>query len=237
MAKIMKQPGTYLQQESSRSLLMNLLWVLLGGFLAIAVHPLLGLFLIPWAVTASRRYTRYKKGLAGEQEVSRTLMGLDDSYYIIHDASIPRANIDHIVLGPNGIFVLETKHFSGWVKCEGDRWWVAPGPDGPILAIPKSPSLQAKRNALKVRERIREFEQSLLKDFPRVQWVHAMVVLSHPQVEVVFQSPAVLIVKVSELVEMIKTTPSPVNLPAPSLTKIGLALLGMRGRGALEERQ
>ena len=227
MAKVMKRQGMYLVHQGARFLLISLVWLLLAGGLAVGVHPLLALLALPGALKAAARYTRYKKGLAGEQAVSQALMGLDDSYYIVHDAPIGGANIDHIVIGPNGIFVLETKHFSRRVECQGDRWWVVSRAGGSARRMWKSPSLQAKRNAAKVRNRIRKFERRILRGFPRVQWVHAMVVLSHPKVDLLVRFPTAGVVRLGELVQTIKMTRSPVRLPPEACTKIGFALLGM----------
>ena len=58
----------------------------------------------------------------------------------------PKAgNIDHIVLGPNGIFVIETKNYKGEISCYGDVWHG----DYDTESYPiKSVSKQAKRNAV-----------------------------------------------------------------------------------------
>jgi len=175
-----------------------------------------------------QRFGRYAKGEAGERIVSQALEALGDAYYIVHDAEIPGANIDHVVLGPNGIFVLETKHHSGVIRCQGDRWWQTRDPRTPGLQI-RSPSVQVKRNATLVRERIKVFEQSILKDYPRIGWVHGVVVFANPRAVLDLRSPTVPVVYIRELVGGILATQAPVSLPAPALTKIGLALLGMKG--------
>jgi len=61
---------------------------------------------------------RFKGGAAGEGEVTKILQaGLPDSYIILNDISVrsgrKSAQNDHLVLGPNGIFVVETKAYSG----------------------------------------------------------------------------------------------------------------------------
>ena len=35
-----------------------------------------------------------------------------------------KGNVDHLVMGPNGLFALETKNYSTIVKCSGDDWFV-----------------------------------------------------------------------------------------------------------------
>lgn len=59
-----------------------------------------------------------KGGARGEEEVTALLSKkLPDSYLILNDLDVAagtrKAQNDHIVLGPNGIFVIETKAYSG----------------------------------------------------------------------------------------------------------------------------
>jgi hypothetical protein len=70
---------------------------------------------------------RFQGGAEGEARVSEELrMRLPDSYLILNDISVRSgsrsAQNDHIVLGPNGIFVIETKAYSGTLsgKAEDD---------------------------------------------------------------------------------------------------------------------
>ncbi len=57
-------------------------------------------------------------GLKGEVEVARQLSdGLDNDYYVYNDITIRsgfrRAQLDHLVVGPCGVVVLETKNWRG----------------------------------------------------------------------------------------------------------------------------
>ena len=72
-------------------------------------------------VKLSSRYIKYKKGIMGEIEVEKALKALDDSYVIINNVRLPNGNgnIDHVVVGPTGIFAIETKNIRGSFICEG----------------------------------------------------------------------------------------------------------------------
>ncbi len=48
------------------------------------------------------------------------LQELPDDYYVFHDLEFPGFNIDHVVLGPNGIFLVETKSQKGNITQEHD---------------------------------------------------------------------------------------------------------------------
>lgn len=65
----------------------------------------------------------WRKGSEGEIRTGRSLDQLQDrGYAALHDRQIPgsRANIDHVVLGPTGVYVVETKHYTGRVIINGD---------------------------------------------------------------------------------------------------------------------
>lgn len=69
-------------------------------------------------------------GKQGEYEVSSVLSSLPEGYLVVNDLIIPDQNnihttqIDHIVISPFGIFVIETKNYSGWIFGSEDskRW-------------------------------------------------------------------------------------------------------------------
>ena len=59
------------------------------------------------------------KGNLGEYFVHRSLLRLPDEYHVLDNVILPNAGsttqIDHIVISPYGIFVIETKNYKGWV--------------------------------------------------------------------------------------------------------------------------
>lgn len=58
-------------------------------------------------------------GYWGEKETAQILSSLGDKYKIYNDVLFPCKNgtnqIDHIVVSPYGIFVIETKNYKGWI--------------------------------------------------------------------------------------------------------------------------
>lgn len=71
------------------------------------------------------------KGWIGESNVNRGLRRLDPGRYrLFHDLYFPRPDgrgstqIDHIVVSPFGVFVIETKNYQGWIfGGEKQRQW------------------------------------------------------------------------------------------------------------------
>jgi hypothetical protein len=60
---------------------------------------------------------RHDRGATGEEQVGALLEGLrEDGWRVIHDASFGHGNIDHIAIGPAGLFTVETKSHPGPVR-------------------------------------------------------------------------------------------------------------------------
>lgn len=58
----------------------------------------------------------WEKGAAGERVVQEMLAQLPPEWAVFHDLHWPgraRANIDHLVVGPCGVFVIDAKNWSG----------------------------------------------------------------------------------------------------------------------------
>lgn len=62
-----------------------------------------------------------ERGAKGEDLVGEQLATLPDEYWVFNDLTRLAGDIDHIVIGPTGIFVIETKAHGGTVSAEGDR--------------------------------------------------------------------------------------------------------------------
>lgn len=57
---------------------------------------------------------RWRRGAAGEEAVGRILDDLAArGWFAFHDISLGRGNVDHIVVGPGGLFTIETKSHPG----------------------------------------------------------------------------------------------------------------------------
>ena len=69
----------------------------------------------------------WRRGAAGERHTARLLAGLErHGWTVLHDLAVPgsRANIDHLVVGPGGMFVIDSKHYRGRLQLDGcGRLW------------------------------------------------------------------------------------------------------------------
>jgi Nuclease-related domain len=60
---------------------------------------------------------RHDRGATGEEQVGGLLAGLaDHGWHAIHDVSLGRGNVDHILIGPGGVFTVETKSHPGPIQ-------------------------------------------------------------------------------------------------------------------------
>lgn len=84
--------------------------VLGGGLICVAA----------WKVwTGARSAQNYTLGAAGERSVADVLTDLGRmGYTALHDIPTDRGNIDHVLIGPGGVFAIETK---AWTKDETVR--------------------------------------------------------------------------------------------------------------------
>jgi hypothetical protein len=65
----------------------------------------------------------WDRGAAGEEATARVLALLPSEWTVLHDVRWPgrrKANIDHVVIGPGGVFVIATLHWSGTVSVSDD---------------------------------------------------------------------------------------------------------------------
>jgi hypothetical protein len=69
----------------------------------------------------------WARGAAGERHVARLLTPLDaNGWTVLHDLRVPgsAANIDHVVIGLPGVFVVDAKRYRGplWLSHDGGLW-------------------------------------------------------------------------------------------------------------------
>jgi hypothetical protein len=120
-------------------------WITDYNFLTVLV--LLGPLL---SVLSYNKSQNWIKGAEGERMVFEYLNELPQDYYILNDVTIPGfyGNIDHVVVGPTGIFVIETKNFSGSYTIDGDNWLYGSGPNAKEAYQNPGEQIKANHSAL-----------------------------------------------------------------------------------------
>jgi hypothetical protein len=126
-----KRPGAFARRRARRlergAAFLGLATIALGGTLvgllvtgvvSGAVAVVLGLATVVATLLlegrASERldeFGRWHKGATGEEAVGRVLGSLPPEYVVTHDLEMPgEGNVDHLVRGPTGVFLVETKY-------------------------------------------------------------------------------------------------------------------------------
>ena len=54
-----------------------------------------------------------RRGIRGEEAVADVLAALPSSYWVLHGVWTGHGDVDHVVIGPTGVFALETKAWEG----------------------------------------------------------------------------------------------------------------------------
>jgi hypothetical protein len=71
----------------------------------------------------SEQARTWQRGAQGERHTARLLDRLTgDGFVVFHDVAVPDspANVDHLVIGPTGVFVIDSKQWTGSVHQSGD---------------------------------------------------------------------------------------------------------------------
>jgi Nuclease-related domain len=107
-----------------------------GGLLGSLLAPRLSLALGTLAVVAAGVGLRFRpspdaiawrRGAAGERRTARLLGPLErHGWVVLHDLAVPgsQANLDHLAIGPGGVFVVDSKQYRGRLRLDalGKLW-------------------------------------------------------------------------------------------------------------------
>ena len=236
MRKI-KASSSYLKNQTRKNLAKAVLCLIVFGFvLAVVIFGILslvqmglfkeiglvfliGLIFMVAALIGSyyylRKYHIFNGGYQGEKQVAKLLSNsLSDDYYLINDLYLREGggDIDHIVLAPSGVFVLETKNWNGSISVSGDEWH-----RGGKHESSSSPSRQVNRNAGRIK-RIIDSSQSLRS---LGIWVEGIVVLTNKHSTLHVNNPTVPILKLPQLPNHLSTHGSTRRFSREQLEAIG----------------
>jgi hypothetical protein len=147
MAKVFGEPGKHAGRQSVEAFKRMFKTVFVFGLvvafcegvlltLSVTTHArpallflsgALGIFLLWLAYDANRRVDKHetdrmswRKGAVGEYEVGAELERLSDDYSVFNNVNTSTfGNFDHIVVGPTGLFAIETKNWKGSIAANG----------------------------------------------------------------------------------------------------------------------
>lgn len=130
--------------------------VCLGAFSASALlgrHPEIfgGLFMVSaiavafWWRRGLLRVESFFKGARGEEAVAGLMARLPDDWHVFHDFEAGRYHVDHVLIGPAGVFAIETKNWRDPVMLESGELIVG----GHVPSHPPITQVTAESKAVK----------------------------------------------------------------------------------------
>jgi hypothetical protein len=214
--RVLKPIGNYLWRKAAKSLALGILLLVPFFVLFItSIHVLpfyidfgryetnrgsfMVLLLVAGFIFSIYPFRNYRSGLAGERKVAATLAAaLSSEYSLFNDVTLrnyEKGNIDHIVVGPTGIFAIETKNNRGGISYYGDNW----------EGIKGQPSVQARVNAVRIRNILKNSEEFK----HRTPLVHGVVVFSNNQASLTQKKPPdwVKVLRIEELAGFLTKEP------------------------------
>lgn len=157
-------------------------------------------------------------GAAGEDLVARELTVLDENHIVIHNLPLRgHGDADHVVVGPAGVLVMETKYLAGRITCLSDGTWTQTRRDG-TRQIP-DPAAQVQRAVGAVHGSL---ARRRLAGVP----VRCVLVLAHPRADLDVAKSPVPVVRPAGLVPLIeRLAESEPHLEPRSVTAVANALM------------
>jgi hypothetical protein len=147
------------------------------------------------------RIENWRTGADGERDTARQLRPLlSGGWRLFNDIDTGRGNLDHVLVGPGGVFVLESKRLAGQVRVSDGRLivrWHEDPEDGYENA---TVAVRARAGAASVREQLAEHGV--------YTWVHSVVVLWSDFDQRSIESEKVGWVRGSELAAVLSQRPT-----------------------------
>jgi hypothetical protein len=172
----------------------------------------------------------WRAGLKGQERVEEVLSVLPDEYVLINNLSLPFKNcdIDHLLIGPNGIFLMETKHYKGDISCVVDVWeYQKIGRNGGLYkGYINNPSKQLKRNIWELKTFFDKKSKRIFGVTPFPYWIQGIVVFTNEEAEVTVKEETVKIMKSNQLLKHIYSSKD-YKIPKEDLQKIVQILIDL----------
>jgi Nuclease-related domain len=180
-----------------------------GGLLAsvaagLAVNPYVGLLtgvaVGTMAGPALGGLRRLRANRLGDTSVSALLDRLSDDYFLVNDVLIPghRGNVDHVLIGPCGVMVIEARRWAGRIRVQRDR-----------LSVNGFPRTSVARQLTGGAIAVRDF---LVRAHPELSgsllcWVDTAIVFTHPRCRLQIDRPWHPAVRFSDLLALVEAKP------------------------------
>ena len=144
---------------------------------------------------------RKRRGRDGEQRTEKQLLKLEKlGWTAAHDIQTERGNFDHLLVGPAGAFLLETKNYHGRAEIVDGKLLLRRGDDDRDAWSPRWPlDADVRRAAVEARNR--------LCAATGIRWVQGVIVLWSEFPQKVAELDRVVVVHGDHLAEWLRAQP------------------------------
>ncbi len=161
----------------------------------------------------------------GDEAIAEALRAFDDHYYLLHAVDVRLsggyARIDYVLVGPRGVFALDTDMRAGTIMYAGGSWLaVEPDDHDQKPRVIGDPTVRVQRGASLLRQYIHERWEAAPRDLPLVP----LVVFMHPGATLDVVGAPIRVVELQNLAAVLQTYPH-VPLMETETTRI-VGLLG-----------
>lgn len=151
--------------------------------------------------------------------ITDLLQQLPDDYYLVSDLTVKGsgATIEHVVVGPCGLVVIETKRWAGNVRCDGDRWSVNGWPRPSV-------SRQLDREAAALRRWLADLHPDI---YSARAFIQSLAVFTHPGCRLDIDGAESAAVRCSELLHVLHEKGRERRMPPVVASRLAESLAGI----------
>lgn len=171
----------------------------------------------------------WQTGAEGERKTARALSRLEPAaWHVVHDIQTGRGNYDHVIVGPPGVLLLDSKNPIGDAYTRDGRLWLRrrhdPQADKPLAA----PRAAALADAARLHHDLRQLSG-------RASWVTAVTVLWCPFPEAICATPRHTLIHGEKLRAWLEAQPE--TLSPEEAKDLALAVERLATKTALPSRR
>ncbi len=187
-------------------------------FLALFLAFLIGHWATQKMDAVDRERMSWRKGATGEWLTAEALKSLPDGFAVIHDVTKKLGNIDHVIVGPTGVYVIDVKNWKGSVKADGK---------GELLLNGKPADKPAIKSMLRA---VMDFQNKLKALTENDYFVRGLLVFPIAYVEADFASTRLIhCLRDDRLVDYIQNKTFAQSLSSDDVDRITRATLQLAG--------
>jgi len=151
---------------------------------------------------------RLEPKTVGDEGIAEALRAFDDHYYLLHAVDVRLsggyARIDYVLVGPRGVFALDTDMRAGTVMYAGGSWLaVEPDDHDKKPRVIGDPTTRVQRGAGLLRQYVYERLDAVPRDLPLVP----LVVFMHPGAALDVADAPIRVVGLHNLADVLRTYP------------------------------